>query len=179
MSRIGEAVIKLPEGVTFEYKDSMLLVEGPRGKLHKHIDFDGDIQAEDNTVRVIAKSSERKSRAFQGLVRALLNNMVVGVSRGFTLTLKIVGVGYKVQLQGNKLVLNVGYSHPIEYAVPEGIKMEVPDPNTVVVSGNDKQLVGQVTANLRKFRPPEPYKGKGIMYADERIKRKAGKAGIK
>jgi large subunit ribosomal protein L6 len=134
---------------------------------------------EDGVVTVEPTGEDNQSRAYYGLTRSLLYNMVVGVSSGFTRTLKVVGVGYKCQLQGDTLLLNVGYSHQISYAVPEGITVELPDPNTIVIRGIDKRLVGQVAAEIRMNRPPEPYKGKGIMYADEIVRRKAGKAGVK
>ena len=179
MSRIGILPIKLPENVTFSYKDSKATIEGPKGRLESAINFRGTIVHENNTLRLVSESGDKQNKALHGLARSLINNMVVGVTSGFSKTLKIVGVGYKAQLQGKSFTLNLGYSHPIVFSVPEGITVEVPDPNTVVVSGIDKHLVGQVAANIRKFRPPEPYKGKGVMYSYESIKRKAGKASVK
>jgi len=175
MSRIGRLPIRIPEGVKVEYRDRIAFVEGPKGKLTQRIDFDGNVELQDGLLFVRMGKSNDKAR--YGLARALLNNMVVGVTQGFKKTLKIVGVGYKAQLQGKNLVLNLGYSHPINYPIPEGIKIEVPDQNTIIVEGIDKQKVGQVAAEIRAFRKPEPYKGKGVMYADEHIRRKAGKAG--
>ncbi|RKX96885.1 MAG: 50S ribosomal protein L6 [Spirochaetes bacterium] len=175
MSRIGRLPIRIPEGVKVEYKDRIAVVEGPKGKLTQRIDFDGYVELQDGLLFVRMGKSNDKAR--YGLARALLNNMVVGITQGFKKTLKIVGVGYKAQLQGKNLVLNLGYSHPINYPIPEGIKIEVPDQNTIIVEGIDKQKVGQVAAEIRAFRKPEPYKGKGVMYVDEHIRRKAGKAG--
>lgn len=179
MSRIGKLPILLPENVRVSFEDSRVLVEGPRGKIERVLDFDGELRVDGNKVMVISRGQDSRARAFHGLVRALVNNMVIGVSRGFSKTLKIVGVGYKAQLQGKTLVLNLGYSHPIQYPIPDGISIEVPDPNTITVKGIDKQLVGQCASDIRRFRAPEPYKGKGIMYADERLRRKAGKTGVK
>jgi len=179
MSRIGKQPVLLPEKVTVKVKGPHVSVEGPKGRLEKQINNHGRINVEEGRVVVMPGGSDKSSRAFYGLTRALLNNMVIGVSQGFTKTLKIVGVGYKAQLQDKNIVLNLGYSHPIEYGIPEGITVEVPDLNTVVVSGIDKERVGQCAAEIRKFRKPEPYKGKGVMYADEHVRRKAGKAAVK
>ncbi len=179
MSRIGKQPIVLPEKVTFTKKETRVVVEGPKGKLEATIPYDGEFKLEDNVLHIMPKEDGGESRAFYGLARALIFNMVKGVSEGFTRALRIVGVGYRAQLQGDTLQLNVGFSHPVMYRAPEGITLEVPDQNTVVVKGIDKRLVGQVASEIRKVRGPEPYKGKGIMYADEIIRRKAGKAGVK
>ena len=179
MSRIGKMPIAIPEKVQLHYADSTVKVEGPKGKLEMQVTFSGEIKIEDGTVIVEPAGEDKQSRADQGLVRSLLNNMVVGVTQGFSKTLKIVGVGYKAQAQGKKLQLNLGYSHPVNYTVPEGIDVQTPDPNTIVVSGIDKQSVGQCASEIRKFRKPEPYKGKGVMFDDEHIRRKAGKASVK
>ncbi len=179
MSRIGKQPIKLPGNVKLSYENSKVVVEGPRGKIEQQFRFDGTLKVEGDKVFVISGGEDNRARAFHGLVRSLVNNMVTGVSQGFHKSLKIVGVGYKAQVQGRTLVLNLGHSHPIRYAIPEGVSIEVPDPNTVVVSGPDRQLVGQSASDIRKFRPPEPYKGKGVMYVDEVLRRKAGKAGVK
>ena len=179
MSRIGKMPVAIPEKVQLDYSDSTVKVEGPKGKLEMRVAFSGSIEIEDGKVIVKPAGEDKQSRADQGLVRSLLNNMVVGVTQGFSKTLKIVGVGYKAQAQGKKLQLNLGYSHPITYAVPEGIDVQTPDPNTIIVTGIDKQAVGQCTSEIRKFRKPEPYKGKGVMYANERIRRKAGKTAVK
>lgn len=179
MSRIGKLPIKLPENVKCTWKDSRVTVEGPKGKLEKSITFSGEIEVEKDSVRLISEESDIKKKALYGLARSLINSMVIGVTEGFTKTLKIVGVGFKAQIQGKTLLLNLGFSHTINFLIPEGIKLDVPDMTTIIISGMDKQLVGQVAADIRKFRPPEPYKGKGIVYSNEVIRRKAGKAGIK
>jgi len=177
MSRIGKAPIKLPENVTFTQEKTRIIVTGPNGKLETDIPFKGKIEVKDNWVTIIPENSN--ARAFHGLTRSLINNMVIGVSEGFSKNLKIVGIGYKAQVKGKSLVLNVGYSQPVNYRIPDSVSVEVTEQNTIVVKGIDKHLVGQVSAEIRKFRPPEPYKGKGIMYADERVRRKAGKASVK
>ena len=177
MSRIGKAPVRLPENVTFSQEGTKIRVNGPKGSLEMDIPFEGKFEIKDGVITVIPVNNQK--RAFWGLTRSLLNNMVIGVSTGFSKSLKIVGVGYKAQVQGKNLVLNVGFSQPVNYTIPEGVTVEVTEQNTLIVRGIDKQLVGQVAAEIRKFRPPEPYKGKGIMYADERIRRKAGKAAVK
>jgi len=176
MSRIGKLPIDITDGVKFNYDNSQVVIKGPKGELRKHIDFKGDIVTEDDKIKVINESDSKESKAIHGLIRSLINNMVVGVTKGFSKTLKIVGVGYKAQLNNNTLIINIGYSHPIEYSIPEGIKIDVPDQNTIIVAGINKQLVGQVASDIRRFKKPEPYKGKGIMYIDEKIRRKAGKS---
>lgn len=178
MSRIGKQPIVLPGQVTFTRKGTRVTVEGPKGKLEADIPYHGEFKVEDNVLHIMPAGGGA-SNSFYGLARALVANMVRGVSEGFTRTLRIVGVGYRVQLQGDSLLLNVGYSHPVTYRPPQGVTLEVPDQNTVVVRGIDKREVGQVASEIRKVRGPEPYKGKGIMYADEIIRRKAGKAGVK
>ncbi len=179
MSRIGKLTIQLPANVRFMYNDSIVTVEGPKGKLEKTMKFSGKILTEDNTLKLVSDKADKKSKALYGLTRSLINSMVVGVTEGYSNTLKIIGVGYKAQLRGKALVLNLGFSHVIQFNIPDGIKIEVPDSNSVVVSGIDKQLVGQVAADIRRLRLPEPYKGKGITYSNEKIRRKASKAGIK
>jgi large subunit ribosomal protein L6 len=179
MSRIGKLLVKLPEKVSVSYKDGSVTVSGPKGTLAKTLRFDGTIQTDNDVVRITTEDVTKEGKALYGLTRSLVNNMVTGVTAGYKKTLKIIGVGYKAQIQGALLVLNLGYSHAINYPIPEGIKIETPDPNTVVVSGIDRALVGQVSANIRGFKPPEPYKGKGVMYSNEFVRRKAGKAGAK
>jgi large subunit ribosomal protein L6 len=179
MSRIGKMPITIPDNVKFSYESSIARVEGPKGKLEKRIEFSGTVKTDGDQITIIPGGQDKASRARYGLIRSLLNSMVMGVTEGFSKNLKIVGVGYKAQLQGKMLQLNLGYSHPVKYPVPDGVKIEVPDPNTVTVSGVDKQVVGQCAAEIRKFREPEPYKGKGVMYSDEHIRRKAGKASVK
>lgn len=179
MSRIGRLSIKLPEKVSVSYKDGSVTVSGPKGTLAKTLRFNGSFQIESEELKITTEDFTKEGKSLYGLVRSIVNNMVIGVTAGYKKTLKIVGVGYKAQLQGKTLVMNIGYSHPIKYPIPEGIKIETPDPNTIVVTGIDRALVGQVGANIRDFKPPEPYKGKGVMYTDERVRRKAGKAGAK
>jgi large subunit ribosomal protein L6 len=179
MSRIGRLSIKLPEKVNVSYKDGSVTVSGPKGTLEKNLRFNGTFQIEKEELKITTGDLTKEGKALYGLARSLVNNMVTGVTAGYKKTLKIIGVGYKAQLQGKTLVLNLGYSHTINYPIPEGIKVEVPDPNTIAVSGIDRALVGQVSANIRDFKPPEPYKGKGVMYSNEHVRRKAGKAGAK
>ncbi|MCF8721726.1 50S ribosomal protein L6 [Nitrospina gracilis] len=177
MSRIGKLPIELPSGVECTIQGSHVKVKGPKGELVRDLHPEMLIEKEESQVVVKRPSDNRTHRALHGLTRALLNNMVVGVSQGYEKQLNIVGVGYKVELRGKALVLNLGYSHPIEYPSPEGIEFEVDSKaNTIKVKGIDKEKVGQTSAEIRKMRPPEPYKGKGVMYSDERIRRKAGKA---
>jgi len=179
MSRIGKLAIELPDNVGFKQNKSKVVINGPKGEIEKIISFNGEIIKEDGKIKVVSVGRSKGSKAIYGLVRSLINNMVIGVSKGYSKTLKIVGVGYKAQINGKSLVLNLGYSHPINYSIPEGVKIEVPDQNTIEVHGIDKELVGQTAADIRKYRKPESYKGKGIMYIDEKIRRKAGKAAVK
>lgn len=177
MSRIGKKPVTLPKGVKVTVTGSEAVVEGAKGKLICPIPtgITLDIQAE--SVNFLRANDQPQTRAFHGLARALLNNAVVGVTEGWKKELDIVGVGYKAAMDGEKLRLELGYSHPINYEAPEGIKIAVEKATHVVVTGNDRQLVGQVAADIRKFRKPEPYKGKGVMYTGEVIRRKAGKTG--
>ena len=179
MSRIGKLPIAIPAGVTVTDGDNNnVTVKGPKGELSRKFDKDMKIEVENNEVVITRPSDDKEHRAHHGLTRALLANMVHGVNAEFTKELEIVGVGYRAQLQGKKLILNVGYSNPVEVETPAGITFEVPTPNKIVVKGIDRQLVGQVAANIRKVRAPEPYKGKGIKYAYEHIRRKEGKSGM-
>ena len=182
MSRIGKNPVLIPSGVTVTREaDGTLVVKGPKGELkwapHPAI----TVTIESDKIVVTRDDEERMKQALHGLTRTLIQNMVDGVTKGFTKTLEINGVGYRVSIAGSKLVLNLGYSHPIEYPIPAGITFKVDDEkkNVLYVSGIDKQLVGQVSAEIRGFRPPEPYLGKGIKYADEHIRRKAGKTASK
>ena len=180
MSRIGRQPIVLPAGVTVTVgEDNLVTVKGKLGELSEKIRPSITVKVEGNTVLVERADDEKENRALHGLSRTLINNMVVGVTEGYSKKLEIIGVGYRAQKQGNKLVLNLGYSHPVNVEAPEGIKFEVPDPNTIIVKGYDKQEVGQISAVIRSKRPPEPYHGKGVKYSDEVIRRKAGKAGGK
>ena len=178
MSRIGRMPVVVPQGVDVEIKGSHIRVKGPKGELEHTFPAAMNISMEDGQIAVKRPSDESTHRAQHGMTRALVNNMIVGVSQGFEKVLEVNGVGYRAELNGKNLVLNVGYSHPVEVEPPAGITFDV-DTRTrqIKVQGHDKAAVGQVAADIRKVRPPEPYKGKGIKYLDERIRRKAGKAG--
>lgn len=175
MSRIGKLSIAIPSGVSLKCENKVVEVKGPKGTLTRKITGAVDVKVEDGHIQVVALDGAKETGAFHGLYRALIAGMVKGVSEGFTKALEVKGVGWKVQKQGNKLVLNVGFSHPIEYAEPEGIKIDVPSPTDIVVSGIDKEKVGQVAANLRAIREPEPYHGYGIRYKGENVEHKEGK----
>ena len=177
MSRVGKNPITLPSGVEFAVDGSRVQVKGPKGTLERTLDERITVSIEGDTVTLTRADDERDSRALHGLSRALVANMVTGVSEGYRKELQAVGVGYRANLQGRKLELQVGFSHPVLIEAPTGIDFEVPEPTRIVVSGIDKELVGQTAANIRRVRPPEPYKGKGIRYVDEHVRRKAGKAG--
>lgn len=179
MSRIGYKPIPVPAGVDVRIEANLSIVKGPKGELRQHIPSGIDVKFEAGTITCERPSDSPSDRANHGLVRALLANQVAGVTTGFKRELSIVGVGYRAELKGDKLVLALGYSHPIEYPTPEGIKFEVPEQTRIIVSGTSKQQVGQVAAELRDFRPPEPYKGKGVRYANENVQRKAGKSAAK
>jgi len=179
MSRIGLKPIPLPKGVEIRIEENLSVVKGPKGELHQHIPTGIDVQVVDGEIRCSRPSDAPKVRATHGLVRALLANQVTGVTEGFTRTLSIVGVGYRAEAKGRALVLNLGYSHPIEYPMPEGIDIATPEQTKIVVSGIDKQKVGQVAAEIRGLRSPEPYKGKGVRYEDEIVRKKAGKSATK
>lgn len=178
MSRVGRLPIEIPNGVTIDVTpDNVVTVKGPKGQLVKAMHKDINIAIEDNQIVVTRPSEVAQHRALHGLTRALINNMVVGVTAGYQKTLELVGVGYRAQLKGKNLTLNLGYSHPVEIKAVEGVEFSVPETTKVVVSGIDKELVGSVAANIRVWRKPEPYKGKGIRYAGEVIRRKEGKTG--
>lgn len=176
MSRIGKASITLPSGVKCEINGQHAKITGPKGSLEADFRPEIAIAVDGDTITAARASEKPEDRAYHGLTRALLNNMVVGVSEGFAKQLEIVGVGYRVSMQGKGLNLQIGYSHPVTFSAPEGIAFEVEGTTTIKISGIDKQLVGQTAAKIRALRKPEPYKGKGIKYADETIRRKAGKA---
>ncbi len=176
MSRIGKKPIPIPKGVKVEKTNGVLKVSGPKGELTAHVHPRIEVEISSDQILVKRKSDSRTDKALHGLWRALINNMVIGVSQGYTKKLEIVGIGYRAELKGKALILYLGYSHPIIFIPPDGVKIEVPQPTNIVVSGIDKQLVGQVAAKIRSFRPPEPYKGKGIRYEGEVIRMKAGKA---
>jgi len=177
MSRIGKAPVPIPAGVEVQVDGSRVTVKGPKGRLERAFHPDVTIRVADGAVLVERASDQRQHRALHGLSRALLANMVRGVAEGYRTDLEIQGVGYRASKSGTALVLSVGFSHPVEIAAPEGITFEVPAPNRIVVTGIDRELVGQTAARIRAVRGPDPYKGKGIRYAGERIKLKPGKAG--
>ena len=177
MSRIGNKVIPLPAGVELTNKDNVVTVKGPKGELTRTISKDIDIRVEGTEVTLHRPNDTKEMKTIHGTTRALLNNMVHGVSEGFKKELEMRGVGYRAQLQGKKLVLSVGKSHPDEVEAPEGIAFELPNPTTIVVSGISKEVVGQTAAYIRSLRSPEPYKGKGIRYVGEFVRRKEGKTG--
>jgi large subunit ribosomal protein L6 len=177
MSRVGNKPIPLPKGVSVEVKGNAVRVKGPKGELARETRPEITIKVDGDVVRVERQSDLKQHRAYHGLTRALLANMVEGVTNGYKRELEIIGVGYRAEKRGKTLVLNVGYSHPVEYPEPEGITLTAPSLTSVVVEGIDKQQVGQVAAELRSVRPPEPYKGKGIRYVGEHVRRKAGKTG--
>ena len=180
MSRIGRRPIPIPSGVDVTFNGTHVTVKGPKGTLERDLVPDITVTREGDTLLVTRPTDERQHRALHGLTRTLISNMVVGVSDGFTRDLEIHGVGYRCTAQGpNRIELALGFSHPVHVDAPEGITFEVPAPNRISVKGSNKELVGQVAANIRKIRKPEPYKGKGVRYAGERILRKAGKAGKK
>lgn len=178
MSRIGKQPVAIPSGVEVKLEGNLLKFK--KGNLAKELDTKGDvgIELKDNALIFSPKGDDRQSRAFWGTYRALANNVVVGLTQGFSKSLEINGVGYKAALKGKILELTLGFSHPINYPIPEGIEITL-DKNNIIVKGSDKQVVGQVAAQIREFRPPEPYKGKGVKYSDERIIRKAGKTSKK
>ena len=177
MSRIGKLPVPIPSGVDVDLTGTTLTVKGPKGTLTQEVHPDVTITIDDGEVRVTRSDDEREHRALHGLFRSLIANMVVGVTDGYTRRLEIVGVGYRAAARGsNGLTLQLGFSHPVEVDAPEGVTFTVPSPTRIEVSGADKQLVGQVAANIRAFRKPEPYKGKGIRYEGEPVRRKSGKA---
>ncbi|MDZ7780419.1 MAG: 50S ribosomal protein L6 [Gemmatimonadota bacterium] len=175
MSRIGKLPVQTPQGVEAALKGSRLTVKGPKGSLDLDVHPDMRVVVDDGEIRVERTSDHQDQRALHGLTRALVMNMVSGVTEGFTRTLELVGVGYRAEPKGKSITLHVGYSHPIQYEPAEGVDLSCPTPTVVVVSGSDKQKVGQAAAEIRGFRPPEPYKGKGIRYQNEQVRRKAGK----
>jgi large subunit ribosomal protein L6 len=179
MSRIGKKVIKLPAGVKVSTKDNHVHVEGPKGKLDGIVPAGVEVKVVGQEVTMVLKSEERAAGALHGLARSLLANMVEGVTNTFSKTLEINGVGYRAEVKGQSLNLTLGFSHPVVFALPKGITAEVDKQTKIAIKGVDKQLVGQVAAQIRAIKPPEPYQGKGIKYSDEVIRRKEGKAGAK
>jgi large subunit ribosomal protein L6 len=180
MSRVGRKPISVPAGVDCKLDGVELKVKGPKGQLERKLHPNMQVTIESDLITVTRPTDGRIDRSLHGLTRTLVSNMVIGVTEGFSKTLNIVGVGYKVDLKGKALNLSLGYSHTIDYPAPEGIEFEVDSKkNIIIVKGKDKEVVGQVAAEIRKLRPPEPYKGKGVMYENEKIRRKAGKTATK
>ena len=179
MSRIGKIPVTVPSGVNITLKGNTITVKGPKGELTRDLPADMEIAQENGTVTVKRPSDDPRHKALHGLSRTLIYNMVEGVTKGYSKQLDIVGVGYKAETRPYGLQLALGFSHPVEYKAPKGIKLTAPAPTQIIIEGANKEVVGQVAAELRSLRPPEPYKGKGIKYAGEQIRRKAGKAGGK
>lgn len=178
MSRVGKKLIEVPAGVTVTVAaDNTVTVKGPKGELTRQFHSEMKIEQEGNIITVVRPSDSKEHRTNHGTTRALLANMVTGVSEGFSRSLELIGVGYRAQLQGKKLVLNVGYSHPVEFTPEEGLEVEVPSNTKIIVKGISKERVGALASNIRDVRPPEPYKGKGIRYEGEFVRRKEGKTG--
>ncbi len=175
MSRIGKMPVEVPKGVNVSLEGSTFSAKGPKGELSLGVHREIEVKVDGGVVTVHRPSDQPRHKALHGLVRSLVANMVTGVSEGFSKTLEIVGVGYRADVSGNGIKVQVGYSHPIDYPAPDGVTLECPNQTTIVVSGADKQKVGQTAAEIRAFRPPEPYKGKGIRYQGEQVRRKAGK----
>ena len=175
MSRIANAPVVLPKGVEAKLSDGSVALKGSKGNLNLDLHDSVAVEQDGDSLKISARDNSRKSVALAGTFRSLINNMVLGVSEGFQKKLELQGVGYRAKAQGKTINITVGYSHPIDYALPEGVTAETPSQTEIVISGADKQRVGQVAAEIREFRPPEPYKGKGIRYADERVYRKEAK----
>ena len=175
MSRIANNPVELPSGVEIKIDGQRISVKGGKGSMEMDVHADVEVKQDDNILTFAAKGGSKQAKALSGTMRALVNNMVQGVSSGFERRLQLQGVGYRAQAQGKKLNLQLGFSHPVEYDLPEGVTAETPSQTEIVISGTDNQLVGQVSAEIRAFRPPEPYKGKGVRYADERVRRKEAK----
>jgi large subunit ribosomal protein L6 len=175
MSRIGKEPVELPKGVEFKQNGNVVTLKGSNGELSLELNSEVELTQEDNLLKLAPRSGSRFATAIAGTMRSILANMATGVSAGFERKLQLVGVGYRAQAQGKKLNLTLGFSHPVEYEVPEGISVETPSQTEIIIKGADKQKVGQVSAEIRAFRPPEPYKGKGVRYADERVMLKEAK----
>ena len=178
MSRIGKQPVPIPSGVEVKLDGRKATVKGPKGLLSRDLPLGVEVEITGDSMQVLPPSRPKEKTAFQGLTRTLLNNMVVGVSEGYKKELDMVGVGYRAMPKGKGLEIHVGFSHPVEFILPEGISAEVSKSNRITISGIDKEKVGQTAADIRAIRPPEPYKGKGIMYVGEKIRRKAGKTGV-
>ncbi len=178
MSRIGKMPIDIPEKIKVRLENKTVYVDGGKGKLEWKYPETIDVELQEKQIIVKRRDEQKPSLALHGMTRAIINNMIVGLSEGFSKTLDIVGVGYRAEAKGKELVLQLGYSHPINFPLPEGIEAKVDKQTRIVISGYDKQLVGEVAAEVRDLRPPEPYKGKGVRYADEHVKQKVGKAAV-
>ena len=175
MSRIGNRKLVIPEGVTITEENNVITVKGPKGELTTKLANNISVKVEENTLEVLRSNDNANTKAMHGTINALINNMMTGVTKGYEKGLEIIGVGYRFALKGNVLVISAGYSHPVEMEIPKGITVEVPSNTEVTIKGIDKVLVGEFAANVRKVRQPEPYKGKGIRYKDEHVRRKEGK----
>jgi large subunit ribosomal protein L6 len=176
MSRIGIKTIDIPAGVKIEVKDSAVIVEGPKGKISRALSGRISVEIKDNKVKVSRVGNIATDRALHGLYRALINNMIKGVTKGYSIELEIIGVGFKAQVQGSKLTMALGFSHPVIFEMPQGVTVEAPKPTNLVIKGIDNEKVGEIAAKIRDVYPPEPYKGKGIRYAGEFVRKKVGKA---
>ncbi len=179
MSRVGKKPIEVPDKTKIDYQGKRLTVSGEKGSLSRSIHPEVDLDIQDRSIHVTLENDSRSNRALQGLTRSLVANMITGVTRGFERVLEINGIGYRATAAGSKLTFNIGYSNPVEFALPEGVSGTVDKNNVIKLSGIDKEKLGQTAAAIRRLRPPEPYKGKGIKFAEERIRRKAGKTGTK
>ncbi len=179
MSRVGKMPVLVPQGVEVKIDGNLVTVKGPKGELQRELHRDVVIRQEEGQIIIKSLSESKAHKSLQGLTRTLVNNMVIGVTQGFEKKLELTGVGYRAAKQGNKLVLSVGYSHPVEIDIEQGLDIEVTSPTRIVVRGVDSERVGALAANIRAVREPEPYKGKGIRYSEEYVRRKAGKAGVK
>lgn len=179
MSRVGRLPVPIPKGVSVDVSESLVKVKGPKGELQESYRPEVKVTVDGETVLVERTTESRKARGFHGLYRQLIHNMIVGVTDGYARTLLINGVGFRAEVSGNAITLNLGYSNPIEFRLPDGVTADAEGPNKLTVRGIDKQLVGKVASEIRKIRPPEPYKGKGVKYEDEYVRRKVGKSGIK
>lgn len=177
MSRVGKSPIPIPEKVKISYKNRVITIQGEKGKLSRSIHPSVDLTIGDEEIKVAPLKNDRIGRSLQGLTRSLVANMVTGVSKGFERILEVNGIGYRATLNGNRIDFNLGYSHPIQFSLPEGISASIEGNTVVKLSGIDKEMLGHTAASIRRLRPPEPYKGKGIKYAEEHIRRKAGKTG--
>jgi len=179
MSRVGKKPIPVPDKTKITYKDKIVTIQGEKGSLKRTIHPDIDLDIADNIINVTMAENDRTTRALQGLTRSLVANMLTGVSKGFDRVLEINGIGYRAELKGKSILFNLGYSHPINFELPDGVSASIEKNNVVKLSAIDKELLGRTAASIRQLRPPEPYKGKGIKYAEEYIQRKAGKTGTK